>query len=321
MTEILYHQTVPVSNWDNIWQLWNEIDNTVGLAKYAYTYLDGFGAVQAGYAPVSGNYTVFVLTFQVKSVGNCTLHIDTELATDDGNPIVHEAIDGFFSNTVPPPPLPPPPSPETQAFFHLCPRAVKNESLTVNSTFSVEIELDIVDKSASYVGYSFDLTWNGTLLRCLGVGDVLFHQIVPQTNWINISSGTWPPENVISTVHYGCSLPPRYEPAIGNHTVAVATFLVISIGKCPLQLFNCKATNLTAVNLVSVSKNGYFSNAMNGDLNGDHTVDLFDALLMARSFGCCPESQMWNEDADINGDMNIDIYDALLLCARFGRTS
>jgi hypothetical protein len=55
------------------------------------------------------------------------------------------------------------------------------------------------------------------------------------------------------------------------------------------------------------------------DLNGDHSVDLFDALLLAKAFGSQRGLQDWNEDADPNGDGTIDVYDAILLCRNLGR--
>jgi hypothetical protein len=65
---------------------------------------------------------------------------------------------------------------------------------------------------------------------------------------------------------------------------------------------------------------GYFANTLNGDLNEDNIVDLFDALALAKSYGSLWNRIGWNEEADINGDMQIDIFDAILLVRLFGHT-
>jgi hypothetical protein len=57
-----------------------------------------------------------------------------------------------------------------------------------------------------------------------------------------------------------------------------------------------------------------------GDINGDGTVDIYDAILLAAAFNSTPGSKNWNPNADINGDGVVDIYDAILLAAHFGQS-
>jgi hypothetical protein len=56
-----------------------------------------------------------------------------------------------------------------------------------------------------------------------------------------------------------------------------------------------------------------------GDINGDGTVDIFDAVLFARSFGATPGSSYWNPNADLNGDGSVDIFDAVILAGHFNQ--
>jgi nitrous oxidase accessory protein NosD len=58
-----------------------------------------------------------------------------------------------------------------------------------------------------------------------------------------------------------------------------------------------------------------------GDINGDFTVDIYDALLLAGVYNSNPSSPNWNANADINGDNTVDIYDALILAGNYGRTA
>jgi len=57
-----------------------------------------------------------------------------------------------------------------------------------------------------------------------------------------------------------------------------------------------------------------------GDINGDGTVDIYDAILLAGAFNSQPSSPNWNPNADINGDGIVDIYDALILSAHFNQS-
>ena len=54
-----------------------------------------------------------------------------------------------------------------------------------------------------------------------------------------------------------------------------------------------------------------------GDINGDGTVDIFDALLLAAAYGSTPQDQRWNPNADLNRDGTVDIFDAIILSTRF----
>ena len=54
-----------------------------------------------------------------------------------------------------------------------------------------------------------------------------------------------------------------------------------------------------------------------GDINGDGTVDIYDAIILSAAFNSSPGGTTWNPNADINCDNVIDIYDAILLSAQF----
>ena len=107
---------------------------------------------------------------------------------------------------------------------------------------------------------------------------------------------------------------------LGNYTVAVVTFRVVDVGKCQLDLHACQAFARPNGILLHNVFSGVFANIMSADLNGNGVVDLYDALVLARSFGARPENWNWSEDADINGYGIVDVYDAIALCRCFGHT-
>jgi hypothetical protein len=56
-----------------------------------------------------------------------------------------------------------------------------------------------------------------------------------------------------------------------------------------------------------------------GDINGDGTVDIYDAILLANAYNAVPGSSKWNPNADLKADDVIDIYDAITLANHFGQ--
>jgi hypothetical protein len=54
-----------------------------------------------------------------------------------------------------------------------------------------------------------------------------------------------------------------------------------------------------------------------GDVNGDGTVNILDAILLASAFGSTPGSSNWNPSADVNGDGVVNIFDAIIQSNHF----
>jgi len=57
-----------------------------------------------------------------------------------------------------------------------------------------------------------------------------------------------------------------------------------------------------------------------GDINGDGTADIFDAILLSAAFNSSPGSANWNPNADINCDGLVDIFDAIILSGSFNQS-
>jgi len=329
MTEVMLHETTPQTEWDNIFILRHYIDNVAGEAEYAYHHRDLGRAEQEGYLPISGNHTIATILFQVIGMGNCSLHLDeVKLPTPEANPIPHDTIDGFFSNNVPPPPLPPSPVDSAQVLIRVDPRRVRNESVAINDDFTVAIDLDSISSHLGVIWIRFSLEWNSTLLDCIGVTEVMFHEVLPESEWQNIDWG-FSIDNGLGEVW--CEGTFQNIPAeeygdyaiSGNHTLAVLTFRVKNVGRCGLHLYDCMPIEYSPGRpgqMLYTTIDGYFANTLNGDLNSDNMVNLFDALQFAQSYGAYWNGFRWNEEADINGDQQVDILDAIFLGKLFGHT-
>jgi hypothetical protein len=62
---------------------------------------------------------------------------------------------------------------------------------------------------------------------------------------------------------------------------------------------------------------GFFSVTIPGDINGDGTVNILDAIMLSNAFFARPGDSNWNPNADINGDGVVNILDAILLANHF----
>jgi hypothetical protein len=62
-----------------------------------------------------------------------------------------------------------------------------------------------------------------------------------------------------------------------------------------------------------------FGLPLQGDVNGDSTVDRYDAMILGNAFGATLGMPNWNSNADINGDSVVDIFDAIILAMNYGR--
>lgn len=329
MTEVMFHETTPESEWDNIWRVRDEFDNAVGLAYYEYLYYDAGRAREGGYLPISGNHTIATILFQVIGIGNCSLDFTLlKLGTPEANPIPSEEVDGFFSNSVPPPLLPPSPPSYADVLVYVYPRRIRDESIAVNDTFDIAVKLDSISNDGGLIFIRFSLGWDPQVLECVSVEEVMFHETLPESEWQKFY---WYSYDVLGELYFeaafeGITAPEIAELAIhGNHTVATVTFRIKDFGKSTLHLFDClpMAINpgtLGSITMLYATFDGYFANTLNGDLNGDNRVDLFDAIAFAGSFGMFPGYPSWNEEADMNGDGTIDLFDVIMLGQCFGHS-
>jgi len=75
---------------------------------------------------------------------------------------------------------------------------------------------------------------------------------------------------------------------------------------------------------IDVSDNNFVNDVIKvvipGDLNGDRTVNILDAIRLAGAFGTKPGDIKWNPNADINDDGIVNILDAIKLAGNFGKS-
>ncbi len=59
---------------------------------------------------------------------------------------------------------------------------------------------------------------------------------------------------------------------------------------------------------------------LNGDIDGDNEVTLFDFGKLVSAFGSAPGDSNWNPEADLDGDQEVTLFDFGILVRNFGQT-
>lgn len=121
------------------------------------------------------------------------------------------------------------------------------------------------------------------------------------------------------------------ETAIGTRTVEVASKQSVKVS----YLWNSSSFSIGAYRISSVvasvrgetdtADNTYTGEivtvAMQGDVNADKTVNIFDVVILAIAFDSRPGDSEWNPIADINNDGIVDIFDLVVAAINFGETA
>ena len=116
------------------------------------------------------------------------------------------------------------------------------------------------------------------------------------------------------------------EPAGGGTGRLVSVeFLVVGYGSCDLFIRTTGRLNTTLVTSTGAitlppTANGYFSNKILGDVNGDRIVDGSDFSLMGGAYRSTPGASNWNRECDINHDGIVDGSDFSLAGANYRRS-
>jgi parallel beta-helix repeat protein len=95
MTEVMFHNVTPPSEWDNIWALANEVNSSE--VSYAYTWQDQSRAIDGGYSSISGNYTLATVALEALEVGSTTLHFSNMIVSDPNAQVLICTPDLVFS--------------------------------------------------------------------------------------------------------------------------------------------------------------------------------------------------------------------------------
>lgn len=109
-------------------------------------------------------------------------------------------------------------------------------------------------------------------------------------------------------------------PVSGNGTLATFTFKVEKLGSTILDLYGTVLRNDFLEQMSHTVQDGYFSNKMAGDANGDRSINAADLPILAAAFGAKFGEAKYDVRADFNGDESIDIKDLHLLGRNYSKS-
>jgi hypothetical protein len=213
-------------------------------------------------------------------------------------------------------------------------------AICMGETFNVTVSVNNLDAGYQAVGFEFKLGYNNTMLSVVGFqeGPWLDPFGAPPSMGIagyNYSGWNYP-DNDQYYIQIGVAVAPnstgQWNPPYpsGSGVLATITFTCTTRNTypaadltCPLTLFDTIFTNSSADLLpqdTPVSGVYVMKSAILGDVNGDGTVNILDAIQLSNAFLSTPSSSNWNPNADLNGDGVVNILDAIILSNQFGST-
>ena len=288
MVDVMFHNVTPPSEWNNIWTLENELNNTAGFAFYAYLWLDLTQAKNGGYSPISGNHTLATITLQAIETGSTTLHFSNLIVGDpNAQPLIS--------------------SPDTHITPEI-PSLIIDGNVRVFSSFGDDVAVTDVTPDSSFVYQGLRANISVTLLdegeftenvtvtlyynATVDEGIIGTETVVLNSGQIETLTFTWDTMDV--KTYYG-----------GYNITAFADI-------SPLVDTNPANNVLQSPSKIQVR--------ISGDVNGDGSVDVYDVMAISNAFGSHPGDSNWNGAADVNGDGTIDIFDIILVAQNFGKT-
>jgi len=242
MEEVLFHSVTPESEWGNIWRLKHVVADD--YVWYAYTWMDMEAALSGGYAPITGNHTIAILTFKVKSVGSTDIEFAiSKLGDSEGSPVVHESINGYFRNSPPPPPK--------IAELYVDPPEIFDLNMTPCNSFTVNISVLNVEDLYTF---EFKLGYDNTVLNAV---DVEPGFPIPSEATFNVTIN-----NAAGYLWVYASLYPLYGTITGNETLAKVHFHVIALGESVLDLYDVQLLDTAGEPLSFTVTDGSFKNVI-----------------------------------------------------------
>ena len=174
---------------------------------------------------------------------------------------------------------------------------------------------------------------NGFII--MGIHEIAVIEVIPHKTIVGVGSLLPIYVTVSNNGHY-----------VESFNISVyANTTVVQVGNFTLQpsqssviTLNWDTTGFTAYthHVISVhippvpeernTENNSFSDGtiilvIQGDINADKIVDIFDAVKLASAAGSQPGYLNWNANCDLNCDNIIDIFDAVILAANAGKSA
>jgi hypothetical protein len=200
----------------------------------------------------------------------------------------------------------------------------------IGSKFTVYVNVTGV---TDLYAWQLNMTWNSTLLSLNRIISNEFLARSPnQTSSELLGTVINSTDNVKGTSGLSETILGNISGITGSGRLVSFEFLVKAYGKCDLVISSTGNLATTFLNsagatiTISSETDGYFSNKLTGDINGDKKVDKFDFGSFAQAYGSSgppagPSTSTWNREADLNHEGHVDKFDFGIFAQNYGRST
>ena len=193
------------------------------------------------------------------------------------------------------------------------PPTIIDETKVAGTTFTINITVtEVID----LLTFDFRLNYSTAVLT---VTEITLGSFFPE------NSVVWKEEidDTVGSVRYLVSMPfgtPQGGGMNGSGTLATINFTVDSYGESSLDLCNTKLSDSYGSPIPHEVYDGYFSNKILGDVDGDGDVDASDLSDLNKAYGSKPGKPNWDSDCDFNRDNKVEASDLFDLSKNYGRS-
>ena len=171
-----------------------------------------------------------------------------------------------------------------------------------------------VDDVRDLYMYQFSLNWSGPIFK---LWHVVEGPLLQQGGTTSFMVKMYDSKNY--TIVSG-TLTAAFEGVDGNGTLAYIEFQIESYGSSDLHLYNTGMYNSFEQEISHTTVDGYFSNTIPGDIDGDGDVDPDDVYVLAMAYGAVFPDPRYVEEADFDGDGDVDPDDVYVLAQNYGKS-
>lgn len=186
----------------------------------------------------------------------------------------------------------------------------QTQKAAYNKLFSVNVNVtDVVD----LYGFELKLQYDPALIDAVSItlGSVLNPPTTIIEEEINETMG------FLLFSAFSIGLAP---PANGNGVLATLVFNATPGGNCYLDFLEMNLIEPSGALIGRQTFNGFFEYVqVQGDVNADCIVNVFDVFQMGKAFGAIPSQPNWDSNCDINNDDVVDDNDLAVERADYGK--
>jgi len=210
------------------------------------------------------------------------------------------------------------------------PPHVLNASLQAASTFTVNVNISDV---SDLFTWQINLNWNASILNVSRIlpGEFLARSVNETSSEALGGLVINSTDNAQGYSLFAESILANVTGISGNGTLVSIEFLVLDYGWTHLNLtvtgdFPTTLLDSAGTNMTIATANGYFSNKIPGDIDGDKDVDPFDFSEFRVAYGSKGPPQVptpdlnYNLQADLDLDGDVDPFDFSTFRVNYGAT-